>query len=199
MTKRSVPVSPRGREIESHLSSPNPPPCTHIQSSYTLTYSTAISRSGKEGICSDPDCSSTMVSPIPKKGPKNAVTKYFSKLTEIDLLTKIFDRRRRTPFPRTVLVNQPVPTEALSIKPVVTLWKSNKLVTDSYGNQRKRKISHGLGKRESANEDWLFDSNQVITSKYNLFTFLPRNLLEQFRRVANIFCKSSNTSNRTMY
>ncbi|KAJ7436207.1 phospholipid-translocating ATPase [Mycena latifolia] len=30
-------------------------------------------------------------------------------------------------------------------------------------------------------------SNQVITSKYTLITFLPRNLLEQFRRVANVF------------
>ncbi|KAG6835961.1 hypothetical protein H0H93_012827 [Arthromyces matolae] len=30
-------------------------------------------------------------------------------------------------------------------------------------------------------------SNQVITSKYTIITFLPRNLLEQFRRIANIF------------
>ncbi|KAK0212024.1 phospholipid-translocating ATPase [Armillaria fumosa] len=33
----------------------------------------------------------------------------------------------------------------------------------------------------------IYTSNQVITSKYNVVTFLPRNLLEQFRRVANIF------------
>ncbi|PCH37630.1 phospholipid-translocating P-type ATPase [Wolfiporia cocos MD-104 SS10] len=33
----------------------------------------------------------------------------------------------------------------------------------------------------------VYCSNQVITSKYSLITFLPRNLLEQFRRVANIF------------
>ncbi len=31
-----------------------------------------------------------------------------------------------------------------------------------------------------------YNSNQVITSKYTLFTFLPRNLLEQFRRTANV-------------
>lgn len=30
-------------------------------------------------------------------------------------------------------------------------------------------------------------TNQVITSKYTIITFLPRNLLEQFRRIANIF------------
>jgi phospholipid-translocating ATPase len=32
-----------------------------------------------------------------------------------------------------------------------------------------------------------YNSNQVITSKYTLLTFLPRNLLEQFRRIANVF------------
>ncbi|PPQ99092.1 hypothetical protein CVT24_009358 [Panaeolus cyanescens] len=36
-------------------------------------------------------------------------------------------------------------------------------------------------------KELVYTSNQVITSKYNLITFLPRNLLEQFRRVANIF------------
>lgn len=30
-------------------------------------------------------------------------------------------------------------------------------------------------------------TNQVITSKYTVVTFLPRNLLEQFRRIANVF------------
>ncbi|KAG8858770.1 hypothetical protein FRB96_004907 [Tulasnella sp. 330] len=36
-------------------------------------------------------------------------------------------------------------------------------------------------------KDWVFPSNQVVTSKYTPITFLPRNLFEQFRRVANIF------------
>jgi phospholipid-translocating ATPase len=31
-----------------------------------------------------------------------------------------------------------------------------------------------------------YNSNQVVTSKYTILTFLPRNLLEQFRRVANV-------------
>lgn len=30
-------------------------------------------------------------------------------------------------------------------------------------------------------------TNQVISSKYTIFTFLPRNLLEQFRRIANMY------------
>ncbi|KAH7921381.1 phospholipid-translocating P-type ATPase [Leucogyrophana mollusca] len=33
----------------------------------------------------------------------------------------------------------------------------------------------------------VYCTNQVITSKYTIITFLPRNLLEQFRRIANIF------------
>lgn len=32
-----------------------------------------------------------------------------------------------------------------------------------------------------------YPSNQVISSKYTLVTFLPRNILEQFRRLANVF------------
>ncbi|KAF9014178.1 phospholipid-translocating ATPase [Cyathus striatus] len=35
--------------------------------------------------------------------------------------------------------------------------------------------------------EYVYTANQVITSKYNVITFVPRNLLEQFRRVANIF------------
>ncbi|KAH9484538.1 Putative phospholipid-transporting ATPase C24B11.12c [Psilocybe cubensis] len=35
--------------------------------------------------------------------------------------------------------------------------------------------------------DHVYTTNQVITSKYTLITFIPRNLFEQFRRVANIF------------
>lgn len=36
-------------------------------------------------------------------------------------------------------------------------------------------------------KEYVYSSNQVITSKYTVITFLPRNLLEQFRRIANIF------------
>lgn len=32
----------------------------------------------------------------------------------------------------------------------------------------------------------VYTTNQVITSKYTVITFLPRNLLEQFRRIANV-------------
>jgi phospholipid-translocating ATPase len=31
-----------------------------------------------------------------------------------------------------------------------------------------------------------YSTNQVVTSKYTILTFVPRNLLEQFRRIANM-------------
>jgi phospholipid-translocating ATPase len=33
----------------------------------------------------------------------------------------------------------------------------------------------------------IYATNQLTTSKYNIITFLPRNLLEQFRRIANMY------------
>lgn len=36
-------------------------------------------------------------------------------------------------------------------------------------------------------KEHVYSSNQVITSKYTIITFLPRNLLEQFRRIANMY------------
>ena len=35
-------------------------------------------------------------------------------------------------------------------------------------------------------KEHVYTTNQVITSKYTVITFLPRNLLEQFRRIANV-------------
>ncbi|KAI5116853.1 hypothetical protein M0805_006806 [Coniferiporia weirii] len=36
-------------------------------------------------------------------------------------------------------------------------------------------------------KEYVYTANQVVTSKYTFITFFPRNLLEQFRRIANIF------------
>lgn len=33
----------------------------------------------------------------------------------------------------------------------------------------------------------VYRTNQVATSKYTFITFLPRNLLEQYRRIANVY------------
>lgn len=45
-------------------------------------------------------------------------------------------------------------------------------------------IREGLmpGQEQSAMAD-----NSVVTSKYNVITFIPRSLFEQFRRIANIY------------
>lgn len=40
-------------------------------------------------------------------------------------------------------------------------------------------------KKQRVIKDHVYSTNQVITSKYTIITFIPRNLLEQFRRVAN--------------
>lgn len=40
-------------------------------------------------------------------------------------------------------------------------------------------------KKHRVLKEHTYATNQVITSKYTIITFLPRNLLEQFRRVAN--------------
>ncbi|KZT69864.1 phospholipid-translocating P-type ATPase [Daedalea quercina L-15889] len=42
-------------------------------------------------------------------------------------------------------------------------------------------------KKGRIKKEHVFATNQYITAKYSIITFLPRNLLEQFRRVANIF------------
>jgi hypothetical protein len=60
--------------------------------------------------------------------------------------------------PRTVYVNSPLP--------------------DSFYVQKR-------GKRK-VRKDARYATNQVVTSKYTILTFLPRNLLEQFRRIANM-------------
>ncbi|KAF8912178.1 hypothetical protein CPB84DRAFT_1761491 [Gymnopilus junonius] len=52
----------------------------------------------------------------------------------------------------------------------------NEHLPESYYDQ-KGKVKH----------EHVYATNQVITSKYSIITFLPRNLLEQFRRVANMF------------
>jgi len=40
--------------------------------------------------------------------------------------------------------------------------------------------------RSRLKKEVIYTSNQVITSKYTIVTFVPRNLLEQFRRIANM-------------
>ncbi|KAG6843812.1 hypothetical protein H0H87_000218 [Tephrocybe sp. NHM501043] len=56
-----------------------------------------------------------------------------------------------------------------------TIFINENFPADYHDNKGRVKPEHVYG------------TNQVITSKYTIVTFLPRNLLEQFRRVANVF------------
>jgi phospholipid-translocating ATPase len=97
---------------------------------------------------------------IGKMGSKKEKS-IWRKFSEFELLTYIFDSKRATPLPREVLVNLELPSHA-TIKPKKGI---------------ERPTPYG----------YIFESNQVLTSKYNLLTFFPKNLLEQFRRIANVF------------
>ncbi|KAI0636462.1 phospholipid-translocating P-type ATPase [Trametes polyzona] len=59
--------------------------------------------------------------------------------------------------------------------PPRTVFVNEPLPEDYFDHKHRVKKEH------------VYCSNQVITSKYTVLTFVPRNLLEQFRRVANMF------------
>jgi phospholipid-translocating ATPase len=70
-------------------------------------------------------------------------------------------------------------------------------IEDIFSTKREPGPPRTIYVNEELPQEWLalpkkqlrqytYSSNQVITSKYTIITFLPRNLLEQFRRVANM-------------
>ena len=69
----------------------------------------------------------------------------------------LFERKRVPGPPRSIFVNQPLPQEY-------------------YDPKKPHKVL----------KQYRYTPNQVITSKYTILTFIPRDLLEQFRRVANM-------------
>ncbi|XP_051906198.1 probable phospholipid-transporting ATPase IM isoform X2 [Hippocampus zosterae] len=57
-----------------------------------------------------------------------------------------------------------------------------------FGQQNKREAERRLRANDRAfNLSYRYADNAIKTSKYNIFTFLPLNLFEQFRRLANCF------------
>lgn len=46
--------------------------------------------------------------------------------------------------------------------------------------------SHHTVNRTTSGKD-SFSNNKVISAKYTLWNFIPRNLFEQFRRIANFY------------
>ena len=85
----------------------------------------------------------------------STLSAWYRKLADFNVET-LFSTKRKPSPPRTVFVNQPLP--------------------DEY---------HDPKRRHKVLKDHVYCTNQVITSKYTIITFIPRNLLEQFRRVAN--------------
>ncbi|EGO21270.1 hypothetical protein SERLADRAFT_351381 [Serpula lacrymans var. lacrymans S7.9] len=59
--------------------------------------------------------------------------------------------------------------------PPRTVYVNQNLPESYFDNKGRPKKEH------------IYATNQVISSKYTIITFLPRNLLEQFRRIANVF------------
>ena len=58
--------------------------------------------------------------------------------------------------------------------PKRTVYVNEPLPEDWYDSKQRVKREH------------VYTTNQVLTSKYTIITFIPRNLLEQFRRIANV-------------
>ncbi|KAJ4466566.1 hypothetical protein C8R41DRAFT_803316 [Lentinula lateritia] len=100
----------------------------------------------------------TMKTTGPTKGGNSAFKAFARRITSFSL-DDLFSRKRPPGPPRTVFVNEKLSPEYFDPK------KHNGTVKKQY----------------------VYATNQVISSKYTLITFLPRNLLEQFRRVANIY------------
>ncbi|KDN45280.1 phospholipid-translocating P-type ATPase [Tilletiaria anomala UBC 951] len=90
--------------------------------------------------------------------PRHGLAALWRRIKEIDLDPETaFRKKRPPPCARSVYFNEPLPAEAFQAK-------------------------NGRIKPE-----WQFACNQVLTAKYTLYNFIFKNLLEQFRRVANLF------------
>ncbi|GJJ12412.1 hypothetical protein Clacol_006654 [Clathrus columnatus] len=73
-------------------------------------------------------------------------------------------------------------------------WKVESLFSRRAPPQGKRSIfvneplpSDYFDRKHRPKKEHIYTTNQIVTSKYTVFTFIPRNLLEQFRRIANVF------------
>lgn len=82
---------------------------------------------------------------------------FWAKLKEIDLNPETAFKRKRLP---------PCPR---------SVYMNEPLPAEAFDHKGK------------PHRSWTFSTNQVLTAKYTVYNFIFKNLLEQFRRVANIF------------
>lgn len=118
----------------------------------------------------------------------NPIAKAWARMNDFDLLA-MFEPKRGPAYPRSVLINMAPPAEATTTGPKIAIPGFSKTVQVEQpdGTMRQMKHQRGFGQQTVPSPGWIYESNQVLTSKYNIITFLPRNLIEQFRRVANVF------------
>ncbi|KAF9065769.1 hypothetical protein BDP27DRAFT_1331540 [Rhodocollybia butyracea] len=101
---------------------------------------------------------------------KQGFLSFYTTLTSFSI-EDLFSRKPPPGPPRTIFVNEDLPESYYDSRPP-SLFKR---ITGSANRPKKVK------------KEYVYLSNQVISSKYTIITFVPRNLLEQFRRVANIY------------
>lgn len=90
--------------------------------------------------------------------PRGRIARAYKRWNDFELIS-LFQRAPPPKTPRTIFVGEDLPEEYYNVK------KNGK---------------------KTIKPDHVYNTNQVVTSKYTIVTFLPRNLLEQFRRVANM-------------
>lgn len=99
------------------------------------------------------------MAPRRKTGSKNGRWSSFTQKASNFDISALFQRTPPPRTPRTIYVRQDLPEEFYNVK------KNGK---------------------KTIRREHTYATNQVVTSKYTIFTFVPRNLLEQFRRIANM-------------
>jgi len=105
----------------------------------------------------------------PKQGGR--WSRAWHRVTNFDLVS-LFQRSPPPRVPRTIYIQEELPLDFYKVK------KNGK---------------------KTIKKEHVYSTNQVITSKYTILTFLPRNLLEQFRRVANMYVVALVFSRRCNY
>ncbi|KZP01087.1 phospholipid-translocating P-type ATPase [Calocera viscosa TUFC12733] len=97
--------------------------------------------------------------PKPRKKKSSWLGRKLGGISAERLIERLFSSKPRPSGPRTIYVNENLPHECYK--------------DDKPGGKVKKTC--------------IYNTNQALTSKYSLITFIPRNLLEQFRRIANVF------------